>query len=167
MISRFPLFTINPDNIEFTIESIMSPYSIPKIFENGTKAWYNREGNIHREDGPAIICSNGSEEYFIDGERHREDGPAIIQADGTEFYYINGRKHRIDGPAYIQSDGYKAYYRNDERNREDGPAIICPDGRKKYWVYGREMTKSEFREEYGLLKRIKGWMGNKIKGIVK
>jgi hypothetical protein len=51
--------------------------------------WYNLEGKLHREDGPAIECSNGDKYYYINGKSHREDGPAIERANGTKSYYIN------------------------------------------------------------------------------
>jgi hypothetical protein len=35
------------------------------------------------------------------GKHHREDGPAVIWDDGTEEYYLNGKRHRKDGPAVI------------------------------------------------------------------
>lgn len=50
---------------------------------------------IHREDGPARIWSDGSEEWWINNELHRIDGPAIIYhmklTRSTEYYwYIGG-----------------------------------------------------------------------------
>ena len=33
------------------------------------------------------------------GDRHRDDGPAVIFADGTEIWYQNGVFHRTDGNA--------------------------------------------------------------------
>ena len=31
----------------------------PKIDEKGTKRWYNENGALHREDGPAVEYPNG------------------------------------------------------------------------------------------------------------
>jgi antitoxin component YwqK of YwqJK toxin-antitoxin module len=79
--------------------------------------YVNKEGVLHREDGPAKVgwyeCGNkGSEVYYINGVLHREDGPAEIQyyqsgTIGLEVWYKNGVRHREDGPAWIlyNSDG--------------------------------------------------------------
>ena len=60
---------------------------------------------IENEDGSIV------ETYWRDGEKHREDGPAEIErwADGTviESYWQNGQRHRLAkdghyvGPALI------------------------------------------------------------------
>ena len=62
------------------------------VLPNGTKAYY-LNGNLHREDGPAIEGANGSKEYYLNGKLHREDGPAIEGADGTKSYYLNGKSY--------------------------------------------------------------------------
>jgi antitoxin component YwqK of YwqJK toxin-antitoxin module len=100
---------------------------------------YSVNGEIHREDGPALISysEDGSiahEEYYINGEIHREDGPALIlyHEDGSiahEEYRVKGKMHREDGPADIayDEDGSirrEEYYINGNTHREDGPAEI-------------------------------------------
>jgi hypothetical protein len=60
------------------------------------------EWKLHRTDGPAIECANGSKSWYLNGKRHRTDGPAIEWANGdtTErSWYLNGKLHRTDGPA--------------------------------------------------------------------
>ena len=47
-------------------------------------------GVLHRDDGPAVIFSNGSKAWYKNGERHREDGPAVIYSDGSKVWYKNG-----------------------------------------------------------------------------
>ena len=37
--------------------------------------------------------------YNKKGQYHRLDGPAVEYSDGTKDWYQNGRLHRIDGPA--------------------------------------------------------------------
>ena len=40
----------------------------PVVDEDGTKRWYNADGQIHREnDKPAVIRTDGSKEWWIDG----------------------------------------------------------------------------------------------------
>lgn len=64
---------------------------------------YNANGNLIKE------------KWLRNGELHREDGPAltVYYADGSieklEMYCINGQKHRINGPGTIRycKDGHK------------------------------------------------------------
>lgn len=54
------------------------------------KEWYKNEwGYLHREGGPAIIEFDILH-WYKENERHRDDGPAVICTDGTELYYLNG-----------------------------------------------------------------------------
>jgi hypothetical protein len=54
----------------------------------------DEHGEIHRpaELGPALIMSDGTQEYWERGELNRPHklGPAIIWADGTQEYWENG-----------------------------------------------------------------------------
>jgi len=62
--------------------------SVMKVRSNGDKFWYDRKGNLHRSDGPAVEFTNGDKEWWIHGKRHREDGPAVI-AGKHEYWFIN------------------------------------------------------------------------------
>jgi hypothetical protein len=73
---------------------------------------YKKNGQLHREDGPAVIYDNGFKEWYLNGKRHREDGPAIIWENGTKKWYLNGKLHREDGPAVIYSDGSQYWWKN-------------------------------------------------------
>lgn len=59
--------------------------------ENGNKSWW-LNGRYHREDGPAIIYSDGYQSWYLNGKLHREDGPAIIDVDGTPSWYVTGKR---------------------------------------------------------------------------
>jgi hypothetical protein len=83
--------------------------------EAGNKFWCNDKGQLHREDGPAIVWEDGSKEWWINDELHRLDGPAIEYSNGTKCWYINGKRHRVDGPAIEYSDGKKEWYINDNQ----------------------------------------------------
>ena len=63
--------------------------------------YYNENGQLHREDGPAIEDSNGDKAWYFNGELHREDGPAIEYSDGDKLWYFNGEK-------YYTKEEYKA-----------------------------------------------------------
>ena len=89
--------------------------------EKGNKVWRNKEGDLHREDGPAIEYANGRKEWWFKNDLHRINGPAIEFASGRKEWYLNGRCHR-----------------------EDGPAIECPDGDKFWYIEGDQLTEEAF-----------------------
>ena len=41
------------------------------IDSDGNKRWRNKEGRLHREDGPAVELSDGYKAWFLEGQRHR------------------------------------------------------------------------------------------------
>ena len=90
----------------------MIEYTV-KVYDDGAKSWY-LNGNLHREDGPAVEDADGYKSWYLNGELHREDGPASEYADGTKYWYLNGELHREDGPAVEYADGYKSWYLNGE-----------------------------------------------------
>jgi len=84
------------------------------IDEYGDKRYFSDKAMtiLHREDGPAIECANGTKEWWVNNKRHREDGPAFEGANGTKGWYINNKCHREDGPAVESAYGRKAWYIN-------------------------------------------------------
>ena len=56
----------------------------------GNKFWYNSDGKLHRSDGPAVECINGSKSWYENGVLHRINGPAIQLYEGTERYFLYG-----------------------------------------------------------------------------
>ena len=95
----------------------MIEYTV-KVYEDGGQDWF-LNGNLHREDGPAVIWATGTQEWWLNGKRHREDGPAYIGANGTQKWFLNGNLHREDGPAVIGASGYQAWYLNDKQVTEE------------------------------------------------
>ena len=61
------------------------------VYYDGTKAWY-LNGELHREDGPAIEGASGYKAWYLNGERHREEGPAIEWASGSKWWYLRGER---------------------------------------------------------------------------
>jgi hypothetical protein len=57
------------------------------IDQFGNQQWF-KDNKLHREDGPAVIWSDGGKEWFINGFRHREDGPAVISKDGFKRWWL-------------------------------------------------------------------------------
>lgn len=51
-----------------------------------------REGELHRDDGPAYIRADGAMSWLRHGREHREDGPAVVFADGTQEWWIDGKQ---------------------------------------------------------------------------
>ena len=63
-----------------------------EVGQDGDKYWYFN-GQLHREDGPAVEYPDGTKHWYLKGEYHREDGPAIEYADGGKSWYLNGKKY--------------------------------------------------------------------------
>ena len=64
-------------------------------FNDGEKQWY-KNGERHREDGPAVERADGSKVWYKNGSLHREDGPAVERSikDGRDpSYYLDGLKY--------------------------------------------------------------------------
>lgn len=81
-----------------------------KVDEHGNKHWYNKNGQLHRLDGPAAEQADGSKLWYVNDECHRLDGPACEYANGYKYWYVNGERHRLDGPAVERADGTKVWY---------------------------------------------------------
>ena len=117
------------------------------------------------------VLENGTKEWFLNGELHREDGPAIERSNGDKWWYLNGELHREDGPAVEDPNGYKAWYLNGKEHREDGPAVEYSDGDKWWFLNGEHLTEEEHKKatrkhkEY-TVSELEGILGEKIK-IVK
>ena len=69
----------------------MKTYKVT-VDNNGTKRWYNEQGQRHREDGPAYEGADGSKSWYHNNKLHREDGPAIEYANGDKSWYINDKR---------------------------------------------------------------------------
>ena len=68
----------------------------------GTRYYYNADGLLHRDGGPAVIGPDGRHlEWYQNGLLHRDGGPALKWANGDEWWYQYGEQHRIDGPAQV------------------------------------------------------------------
>ena len=119
------------------------------VDEYGTARWYNEDGQLHREDGPAIEWANGDKSWWLNGQLHREDGPAIEWADGTKKWWLNGQYHREDGPAIEWADGTKSWWLNDEPLTEE-------EFNKRTQPH-KEMTVAQLEQELGYkIKIVKG-----------
>jgi hypothetical protein len=93
-------------------EAILSILDVGGIFQYERYEIRDRNGQLHREDGPAVIYPNGSYHWYRNGALHREDGPAVILPNGNQYWYRNDMYHRDDGPALIYQDGTQKWYLN-------------------------------------------------------
>ena len=115
------------------------------IDTDGDKFYYSdREMTVlHREDGPAVGCSDGYKAWYLNDKLHREDDPAIEYVDGSKAWYLNGKRHCEDGPAVEYVEGYKAWWLNgkplteEEFNARMNPADV-------------ELTLDEIAEKFGV-----------------
>ncbi len=69
----------------------MTNKPVLEVDEYGTKWWW-LNGELHREDGPAVERSNGYKSWYLNGELHREDGPAVELANGYKEWWLNGEE---------------------------------------------------------------------------
>jgi antitoxin component YwqK of YwqJK toxin-antitoxin module len=121
-----------------------------------SEMWYNvgqldqEDGELHRDDGPAIIRLNTAgtiifEQWVRDGLIHRDDGPARITwhsngAIKSDEWYINNKLHRDGAPSTTSwlADGTKEsemWHIDGKRHRDNGPAATTwnSKGSVKTW----------------------------------
>lgn len=114
-----------------------------KIDQDGTEYWYHR-GVLHRAgDKHAIFRENGMNDmsiYYKNGQIHREKGPAYVSQKRGEFimkYYKNGNLHsQGDEPAVfhiMERNGMEtivkvAWYKNGTLHRVKGDKPALVDG---------------------------------------
>lgn len=104
-------------------------------YEEVSCSIYYENGQIHRDNGPAIRdMIRGEIAFYRRGFLHKTDGPAVSTTTMT-VWYIGGQRHRIDGPAFISPKG-KSWWINGKRHREDGPAVEYSNGNKEWWSNG-------------------------------
>ncbi|MDE1834268.1 MAG: hypothetical protein KGH64_02935 [Candidatus Micrarchaeota archaeon] len=108
------------------------------------KEYRNKEGQLHRTDGPAIELADGSKYWYLNDQLHRTDGPAIEFADGYKAWHLNAHLHRTDGPAIEYANGDKEWWLNGKLHRTDGPAVERADGYKAWYIGGKEQTPMFF-----------------------
>jgi hypothetical protein len=105
------------------------------VRENGTQIWY-LNGMMHREGGPAMQTNDGHKAWYIKDHLHRTDGPALEWANGDKIWYSAGKTNRIDGPAVVRADGTEIWYSNGKVHRTDGPAAVWADGIEFWYLNG-------------------------------
>ena len=82
---------------------------IREVDRDGTVRYFDGDGKLHREDGPAIEYSNGDRAWYLGGKLHREDGPAVELPDGIRFWYLDGKR--------LSEDEFEALQQSQDRRR--------------------------------------------------
>ena len=83
----------------------------------------------------------------MNGQLHREDGPAVERANGDKIWFLNGKHHRENGPAIEIVNGAKIWYKRGKLHREDGPAIEYVYGTKEWFLNGQLLSKEEWEKK--------------------
>ncbi|MFM1755408.1 MAG: hypothetical protein RL621_312 [Bacteroidota bacterium] len=79
---------------EQMVDCIPNNFTGIASYEDGSVIYY-KNGLSHREDGPAIICSDGYQKWCLEGKPHNLNGPAVIYPNGAEIYCLHGQKYYI------------------------------------------------------------------------
>ena len=130
-------------------ERVSMPEPPTRFGSRGDRFWENEDGKKHNTDGPAVIKSDGTKEWWINGKRHREDGPAVEHNDGSYEWWVDGRLHCDQGPAVEHASGLREWFKNGSLHRDDGPAVEWEDGDKEWWLDGDELSESEWKTRTG------------------
>jgi hypothetical protein len=137
---------------EFNEKVKMIP--IKKEFDDRIE-YHLPNGDLHREDGPAVEYSDGGKQWCINGKLHREDGPAVEWENGARWWYFHGKLHRDgDLPAVVLSpfnsfkkDATKFWYSHGKLHRKNGPAIEYSDGHKCHYLNGQYYSEQDYCKE--------------------
>lgn len=151
---------------KITIKSLISIEKVNKLcngeFEKNGNKYYFANGQLHKDDGPAIELVNGTKIWYKNGKL-REDEYSIEYLDGTKEW----RKCKYISPQTINNSsksiiGYKI---NIEYNvvspsiygilhrGGDKPAIINSDGTETYY-YDGSIYKIKHKDKVYYFKNI-------------
>ena len=75
-----------------TWELIASIVEAGGVFELGVYLVRNSSGQLHRDDGPAIVYPDGPQAWYRNGQLHRDDGPAVVHSNGEQHWYRAGQR---------------------------------------------------------------------------
>jgi hypothetical protein len=87
----------------------MKHYIETKI-DNYGDTYHYLNGKIHKKDGPAIICKDGTMKWLLYGKLHREKEPAVVWKKGTKSWLKNNKFHNEKGPAIVYNDFICVWY---------------------------------------------------------
>jgi hypothetical protein len=105
--------------------------------------YYSYNGQLHREDGPAIEYKDGRKDWYLHGQRHREDGPAIEHPNDCKQWWFHGKLHRTDGPAIEYLNGGKEWYLHDAIEYGVN-SIKGSAGTKEWYLNGQKYSEEDY-----------------------
>ncbi len=78
-------------------------------FKYWQRVYYNNSLKLHSLDNPSI-CNTNQKFFYKDGNFHRENGPAIDYGNGYKNYYLNGKYYEEkEYWSIIKKIRFKAY----------------------------------------------------------
>lgn len=103
------------------------------------------------------VSHHGVRCWYLDGQLHRDNLPAVDWPSGTSMFYQHGELHNEDGPAFVRGDGFlhKAWWQHGRRHREDGPALIESNGTTEWWINDQKLNENIIAYIENLLEEIK------------
>lgn len=96
--------------------------------------WFNEDGVLHRDDGPACDYFDGGEEWFTNGARNRISGLPAVTKKSKKEWYENDLLHRYGAPAIQYDNGDYEHFVQGKRHREHGPAVKRGT-REEWWLH--------------------------------
>jgi len=115
----------------WTKKSFSGGYTLEHIL--GDIYYFDTLGNRHRDDGPAVIRSDGTQEWYQNGLHHRDNGlPAVETNNGNLSWYRNGNLicyyNKFDaefwaGPPYVTAQ--------EKVDEVEGMGLVFPDSTKE------------------------------------
>lgn len=122
--------------------------NLPILNKERSLCWYKND-KLHREDGPAVIYENGSQEWYFNGELHR-DNDAPIQ-NVTILPSPGSNRQALPNSIYVNNDDliqtskvrkqtYNTSLSSDLKESillNDNPAVIHMDGYKAWYKNGK------------------------------
>jgi len=78
--------------ISLKFSNTEEPFYDVELDDDDNIYYYNKEGELHNLNGPAVEYFDGYKAYYVNNKRHRLDGPAIIWPSGYKEYWVNDRK---------------------------------------------------------------------------
>jgi hypothetical protein len=105
------------------------------IQEGKSQRWFDEQGLLHRENGPAVEYADGGGEWWIHGHRQTKNGQStIVTPCGTQIWVIDDQLHRDQEPAIIGVANRQEWWVHGHRSRENNQPAIEDSGRKEWWV---------------------------------
>ena len=68
-----------------------------RVYKDGRKCWF-LNGNLHREDGPAIEWSNGYKAWYLDGKKLTEQEHKAATSKHTcegKIIMVEGKQYKL------------------------------------------------------------------------